>query len=380
MRFCLFVFAVLVFQPVCCGVVEYVDEAYDSVKDKFRNFLGVLRSDVTIAVDCTVFAVEQLILSDNEEYRQRCEQQIYATDDATANTVYASSDYATAQNANNNIIGAMVHEDIKTTSSQLSSSLNNALHDNDVRSKLDMIRNSLNGESTHLQEVNSYLRNKLDNLYPKFKNKPIISNSSTFEAIWSNLQTIHEAKHSNYTKDVKVNEIDNVVNNILAIVQKNGTDSAGKAKINTMLNTLANDINASETPVDSELVQTDSSPVIENENDDLSKSESDENMEDQGELEEENTSRNTVEELVDPQTMENSNELFSDVLSSEFGVDSRAVSALVARSNEARNILKQYKESQSIINKYFDNPNYVIGDLAPNNDEYFNDDVFDDFW
>lgn len=361
-------------------MVEYVDEAYDSVKDKFRNFLGVLRSDVTIAVDCTVFAVEQLILSDNEEYRQRCEQQIYATDDATANTVYASSDYATAQNANNNIIGAMVHEDIKTTSSQLSSSLNNALHDNDVRSKLDMIRNSLNGESTHLQEVNSYLRNKLDNLYPKFKNKPIISNSSTFEAIWSNLQTIHEAKHSNYTKDVKVNEIDNVVNNILAIVQKNGTDSAGKAKINTMLDTLANDINASETPVDSELVQTDSSPVIENENDDLSKSESDENMEDQGELEEENTSRNTVEELVDPQTMENSNELFSDVLSSEFGVDSRAVSALVARSNEARNILKQYKESQSIINKYFDNPNYVIGDLAPNNDEYFNDDVFDDFW
>lgn len=399
-----------------CSVFDLMDDAVISVRENIENFLDGVSVDVP-APDCTIFAVEQLVLSDNS-YLERCLQVTTTSYDNVQTDISDSLQSVDALEANqdnqenfiNNNFDSNHNLDIQNDLSESISKLSTTLTvlQPDIHVQLQFLRTYLQNESEQLIEIDSYLRQKLNSnsFENEFDKINLVDNSSVLEDIWNNLQIIH--KSGEIDKDPNVGKINRVFNEM---INKNYTDKPQEMELNSIINTLATDINKKlninnkhsdnntidvtreDVSIENKLILPTDNPVlaISNENK-LNKDRMEGNVSTETKdtnnllFKPEKTNNlllnNAVETLIKPEAIEDKNkdDLFSVL--DDFGSDMKSKeSSLSPPDQKVKNIFEEYKFSEAIMNKYFGNPKYVIDDLSFN-DENDNEDIdeFDDLF
>lgn len=372
-----------------------------SVKNTFSTLLGDVITDVQVSIDCTMFAVEQLITTNNGYYDPRCRWQSNSYDYNNDNTPPQTYDDSSANRnlPDNNVIKTnekpnVVNKNDKSAviiiQKQLNDSISNINNSDQVLKQLETIRTSLEGETHRLNEINTFLQTKLDSLSSEIKTKlnktAIIGNCSLLEDIWKNLQVLNYYHLDESKKDTKVKEIEGAFTEILTILEKRDTDKAkiaDETNINDIIHKLADKISIG--------IKSNIQAITNNTKTKSLKANLRRPKPKVLSVSSPDTKEEHVNELITQPIKSNREINFDSANIEAASVDSKANedffkelsfdddtnsnnAAIVARSEEARNILKDSRQSKAIIDKYFDNPKYELADAFDMDDD--KDDVF----
>lgn len=378
----------------------------ESVKNTFSTLLGDVITDVQVSIDCTMFAVEQLITTNNGNYDERCRWQSnsydFNSDNVPAQTYDDSSANSNPSNSNvNEKPDAVSKNDISSViiiQKQLNDSISNINDSDQVHMQLESIRTSLEGETHRLNEINTYLQTKLDNLSSEIKTKlnksEIVGNCSLLEDIWKNLQVLNNYHLDESKKDTKVKEIEGAFTEILTILEKRDNDKAKTAEetnINDIIHKLADKIStgikSNIQAINNDTIKNSTKVILSRPKPKALTAKGKPNTKEEyvnkiitQPLNTNPKINNFVSESIEPASVDSkaNEDFFNEFL---FDDDSNSNSPVpVARSEEARNILKNSRESKVIMDKYFDNPKYEVEDAFDmginDSDNDDNDDLF----
>ncbi|GBP52831.1 hypothetical protein EVAR_38993_1 [Eumeta japonica] len=188
------------------------------METSFSRLLTDVITDVKDVIDCTILAVEQLLLLDpsdsTSEYQRKCIGGVSDNDGEGKD-----GEPQNGENLSNEVTSKIeqVEDQLSSVITDINDTFRDVINSNSLRSKLDRIKLVLKNETDHLASVSSLFRSRLDKLSDKIKLHPD-QNDDFFNEIFTNLELLHEAEKTE-NNAAEIHEIHDVINEILKILQ-----------------------------------------------------------------------------------------------------------------------------------------------------------------